>query len=62
MEIKFLGQGFEATSSDSVGNNLIELFSSGEYHTFTAISAFLSQAAVGVLAKLIELGADKLKL
>lgn len=61
MEIKFLGQGFEAASSDSVGHNLITLFGSGEYHTFTAVSAFLSQAGITGLGNLIKQDGNKFK-
>src|SRR5437879_5910055 len=59
MEIRFLGQGFEDSSPDSVGNQLITLFNKGGFHTFTAISAFLSLAGVSGLAKLIDEDGDK---
>ncbi|MBI4947301.1 MAG: phospholipase D family protein [Bacteroidetes bacterium] len=51
MNIKLLGQGFEPTSADSVGNQLIKFFSDTDFHTFTGISAFASQAGVNGLAK-----------
>ncbi|MEK6616787.1 MAG: phospholipase D family protein [Bacteroidota bacterium] len=51
MNIKLLGQGFEATSADSVGNQLIKFLSDTDFHTFTGISAFASQAGVNGLAK-----------
>lgn len=54
MNITFLGQGFEDSSPNSVGSKLISLFNAGSYHTFTAISAFISLAGVRGLAKLIE--------
>ena len=46
MEIQFLGQGYEKVSTNSVGNHLIELLSDKDYHSFTAISAFISRAGV----------------
>ncbi|MCK9219175.1 MAG: phospholipase D family protein [Bacteroidales bacterium] len=46
MQIQLLGQGFESTSEFSVGNQLIKFFADEEYHTFTGISAFASQAGV----------------
>jgi hypothetical protein len=40
MSIKFLGQGFEVTPLDSVGNHLIKFFAGPNFHTFTGISNF----------------------
>ncbi len=46
MTIKFLGQGFEATSSNAVGNYLINFLNRTDFHSFTAISAFASEAGI----------------
>ncbi|MBW8049742.1 MAG: NgoFVII family restriction endonuclease [Cytophagales bacterium] len=51
MNITLLGQGYEAKSEYSVGNQLIKFFSQKEFHTFTGISAFVSQAGVNGLSK-----------
>ncbi len=54
MNITLLGQGFEATSQNSVGNKLIKFFADKDFHTFTGISAFASQAGVNGLSKYIS--------
>lgn len=54
MNIKLLGQGFEAASEHSVGKQLIKFFADKNFHTFTGISAFASQAGVNGLSKHIE--------
>lgn len=54
MNITPLGQGFEATSQYSVGNQLIKFFASKDFHTFTGISAFASQAGIRGLSKHIK--------
>lgn len=46
MEIQLLGQGYEKESTNSVGNHLVKLLADKEFHAFTAISAFVSQAGV----------------
>lgn len=51
MEIRLLGQGYEATSKNSVGNQLIKFISDKDFHTFTGITAFASQAGVTGLSK-----------
>jgi HKD family nuclease len=53
MNINLLGQGFEATSHNSVGNQLIKFLADKSFHTFTGISAFASQAGINGLAKYI---------
>ena len=53
MKVTFLGQGYEALSELSVGNQLIKFFADERFHTFTGISAFSSQAGVNGLAKCI---------
>lgn len=54
MNITLLGQGFEATSQNSVGNKLIKFFADKDFHTFTGISAFASQAGIRGLSKHIN--------
>ncbi|MEJ7829711.1 MAG: phospholipase D family protein, partial [Segetibacter sp.] len=46
MTIKLLGQGFEATSLNAVGNYLINYLNQTNFHSFTAISAFASEAGI----------------
>jgi len=54
MNITLLGQGFEATSANSVGNRLVKFFADKDFHTFTGISAFASQAGIRGLSKHIK--------
>ncbi|MCZ2129678.1 MAG: phospholipase D family protein [Bacteroidia bacterium] len=54
MNITLLGQGFEVTSQNSVGNRLIKFFADKDFHTFTGISAFASQAGIRGLSKHIN--------
>jgi HKD family nuclease len=51
MQIKLLGQGFNPSSSQSVGHELIKFLADRDFHTFTGISAFASQAGVNGLSK-----------
>jgi HKD family nuclease len=51
MDITLLGQGYEATSEFSVGHQLIKFFADKEFHTFTGISAFASQAGINGLSR-----------
>ncbi len=51
MNITLLGQGFEAASVHSVGKQLIKFFTDKNFHAFTGISAFASQAGVNGLSK-----------
>lgn len=46
MNINILGQGFEEKSINSVGNHLVKFFADKDFHTFTGISAFASQAGI----------------
>ncbi|MEI7452581.1 MAG: phospholipase D family protein [Candidatus Falkowbacteria bacterium] len=62
MQIQLLGQGFESTSEFSVGNQLIKFFADEEYHTFTGISAFASQAGVIGLGNHINAAKKHLKI
>lgn len=54
MNITLLGQGFEATSANSVGTQLVKFFADKDFHTFTGISAFASQAGIRGLSKHIK--------
>lgn len=54
MEIQLLGQGYEEESTNSVGNHLIKLLADKEFESFTAISAFISQAGIIGLSKYIN--------
>lgn len=54
MQIQILGQGYEPKSELSVGNQLIKFLSDKEFHSFTAIAAFASQAGVNGLSKHIN--------
>lgn len=51
MNITLLGQGFEAASENSVGKQLIKFFADKDFHNFTGVSAFASQAGVNGLSK-----------
>lgn len=46
MKTTFLGQGFESNSVDAIGNYLIKYLNSQDFHSFTGISAFASEAGV----------------
>jgi len=54
MNISLLGQGFEAASENSVGNKLVKSFADKDFHAFTGISAFASQAGIKGLSKHIK--------
>ena len=54
MQLQILGQGYEPTSEFSVGNQLIKFFAGKNFHSFTGISAFASQAGVNGLEKHIS--------
>lgn len=54
MNINLLGQGFEEKSVNSVGNQLIKFFADKNFHTFTGISAFASQAGIRGLSRHIK--------
>ncbi len=54
MEIQLLGQGYEKESENSVGNHLIKLLLDKEFRSFTAISAFISQAGITGLSTHFE--------
>jgi len=61
MDIQLLGQGYEKESENSVGNHLIKLLSDKEFQSFTAISAFISQAGVTGLSTHIEKAKEHLE-
>jgi HKD family nuclease len=46
MKTTFLGQGFESTSIDAIGNYLIQYLNRQDFHSFTGISAFASEAGI----------------
>jgi HKD family nuclease len=62
MNITLLGQGFEEKSTNSVGHILIKSFSDKDFHTFTGISAFASQAGIKGLSKHIDAAKKHLKI
>ncbi|HCW07992.1 MAG TPA: hypothetical protein DGG95_11585 [Cytophagales bacterium] len=61
MQIKLLGQGFKPSSSQPVGQELIKFLADKDFHTFTGISAFASQAGVKGLSKYISSAKKHLK-
>ncbi|MFN8306119.1 MAG: phospholipase D family protein [Ferruginibacter sp.] len=46
MKTTFLGQGFESSSVDAIGNYLIQYLNRKDFHSFTGISAFASEAGI----------------
>jgi HKD family nuclease len=50
MKITFLGQGFEAASANAIGNHLNNYLNQTNFHSFTGISAFASEAGIFGLA------------
>jgi len=46
MKTTFLGQGFESSSVDAIGNYLIQYLNRQDFHSFTGISAFASEAGI----------------
>jgi len=46
MKTTFLGQGFESSSADAIGNYLIKYLNQQNFHSFTGISAFASEAGI----------------
>lgn len=62
MQIKLLGQGFESASPLSIGKHLIKFLAEKDFHTFTGISAFASQAGVNGLSKHISNARKHLKI
>jgi hypothetical protein len=62
MNIRLLGQGFEATSKNAVGNQLVTFFSDTTFHSFTGIAAFSSLAGIAGLSKHINAAKKHLKI
>ena len=58
MKISFLGQGFEAESKKSVGNQIVKFFQHNKFNSFTGISAFASEAGISGLAECINSGKE----
>lgn len=54
MKINILSQGITPEIDNSVGTALVKYLSSDEYHTFTGISAFASEAGIKGLSQYIE--------
>lgn len=54
MRITFLGQGFESTSANAVGNHLITFLNETRFHSFTGISAFASESGIYGLSPHIQ--------
>ena len=54
MKITFLGQGFNEESPNGIGYYLMKFLSSKDFTSFTAITAFASEAGVFGLSKYIE--------
>jgi HKD family nuclease len=61
MNIRLLGQGFEAESRNAVGNHLVNFFSDKRFHSFIGITAFSSLAGVRGLSKHINAAKNHLK-
>ena len=61
MNVKLLGQGLESTSEVSVGYQLLNFLKNKEFHSFTAFSAFTSQAGIRGLSKHIDKAKKHLK-
>jgi len=62
MEIKFLGQGYEKESVNSVGNHLIKFLADEELESFTAISAFIIQTGItGLMIEILKAAEEKVK-
>ena len=54
MKVNPLSQGITQETANSVGVALLKFLSSKDYHTFTAISAFASEAGINGLSHYIE--------
>ncbi|HTB52904.1 MAG TPA: phospholipase D family protein [Ferruginibacter sp.] len=54
MKTTFLGQGFDSTSVDATGNYLIKYLNQRNFHSFTGISAFASEAGIFGLSRHIQ--------
>lgn len=54
MKTTFLGQGFESSPIDAIGNYLIKYLNQQDFHSFTGISAFASEAGIFGLSRHIN--------
>ncbi len=54
MKTTFLGQGFESSSVDAIGNYLIKYLNQQDFRSFTGISAFASEAGIFGLSEHIQ--------
>ena len=54
MTITFLGQGYEVNSVNAVGNHLVKYLGQTNFHSFTGVSAFASEAGVFGLSAHIQ--------
>src|ERR1700722_712032 len=54
MKTTFLGQGLEPASINAVGYHLVTYLGSTDFHTFTGISAFASEAGIFGLSSYIK--------
>lgn len=54
MKTTFLGQGFESSSIDAIGNYLVKYLNQQDFHSFTGISAFASEAGIFGLSGYFE--------
>ncbi len=54
MTVTILGQGFEATSENSVGNQLMKFLAVKNFHSFYGITAFTSLAGINGIQKHLE--------
>lgn len=61
MKISFLGQGYESSSINAVGNHLMNFLSSKAFDTFTGISAFASESGIFGLSEYIKSACDNFK-
>jgi len=61
MKTTFLGQGFEAASTNAVGHHLIKYLNSTHFHSFTGISAFASEAGIYGLSEHIQFAKQSYK-
>lgn len=61
MDITILGQGFNASNENSVGQQLIKFLERKDFHTFTGMSAFASPTGIIGLSKYILLAKKKFK-
>lgn len=61
MKTTFLGQGFESSSVDAIGNYLIKYLNQQDFHSFTGISAFASEAGIFGLSGHIQTAKNAFK-